>query len=522
MRSSYVRRGSLWVPTDVRCRYVGRSSTPRFGGGVSRPPIISSGGSSGLSIPAQIQRFDGGSGSTTITNGVAFRPGDLTTTMLTARQLRVFVGGVEQAVYVEALNGRHPDGSVKVVLIQFIKTFSTPLSAEIRLGEVRPTNDIVKQTLNASPDAWLFPTNTAFLCAASPFWQPLTPMSNRPQGTYWDTWEQRFRNNAPFQNDGWTPIYDNAIANGPLPGALIFPTTMPWMKMHYEFFAMTGEAFFLNRGCNFADIYINQYAQPNNWGIPEEFMCASIDAAIHYWMTGITTSRDMPLAAYATDPRMFNISAAQMADRTYVNNHGRMHYNKLMNLVIGHHLQLSSVPSWEPSAPTWAAKAQLLVDSAITQQFADGHNTWPDEAGGQQNWEVFQRDTAVIAYFNWVNADSRIHDHILAGYNYINNTYWFPAQIGWSLADATGGTGSIGPTLNGFGLEVLAWLYRRDGTLSFKTRGDDAVNGVINGETLDQQGGHSPVDWGFAGQNPKVPGQINWGLMTYIAARQGV
>ena len=477
---------------------------------------------SAVSITAQLESFDGGSGSYTVTNGVAFRPGDLTTAMLTANKLRVFVGGVEQAVYVEALNGRHPDGSVKVVLIQFIKTFSGALSAEIRLGEVRQTSDISKQTLKAAPDAWLFPTSSTFLCAASPFCQSITPMSNRPQGTFWDTWEQRFRSATPFQNEGWTPIYDHAIAVGPLPDALIFPTTMPWMKMHYEFFAMTGEAFFLNRGCKFADIFLNQYANPNNWAIGEEKMCASIDSTIHYWMTAIASSRDMALTAYANDARMFNISAAQMADRTYVNNHGRMHYNKLMNLVIGHHLQLSSVPSWESGATTWAAKALLLVDSAITQQFSDGHNTWPDEVGGQQNWEVFQRDTAIIAYYNWVNHDSRIHDHILAGYNYINDTYWYPAQIGWSLADGTGGIGSIGPTLNGFGLEVLAWLYRQDGTAGFKTRGDEAVNGVINGETWDGGSNHSPVDWGFAGQNPKVPGQINWGAMTYIAARQGV
>lgn len=489
------------------------------GSASSAPPAVGGGGA--LSIPAKIERFDGGSGSYTITNGVAFRPGDITTADITARLLRVFISGVEQAVYTEALNGRHPDGSVKVVLIQFVKTFSGSVTGEIRVGEVRQTTDISKQVLLASPDAWLFPTNTAFLCAASPLWQSLTPMSNRPTGTFWDTWETRFRSNSPFASEGWSPIYDYALTHV-LPDNLIFPTTMPWMKMHYEFFAMTGEAFYLNRGCNFADIFINQYALPNNWGIGEEKMCASIDALIHYWMTGIASSRDMPLTAYANDPRMFNISAANMADRTYVNNHGRMHYNKLMNLVIGHHLQLPSVPSWEPSASTWAAKALLLVDSAITQQFADGHNTWPDEAGGQQNWEVFERDTAVIAYYNWVNHDSRIHDHILTGYNYINNTYWYPAQIGWSLADGTGGIGAIGPILNGFGLEVLAWLYRQDGTASFKTRGDEAVNGVINGETLDTGGGHSPVDWGFAGQNPKVPGQINWGLMTYIAARQGV
>src|SRR5882672_7651715 len=117
-----------------------------------------------LSVPAQLERFDGGSGSYTITNGVAFKPGDLTTTMLTAKQLRVLVGGVEQQIYVEALNGRHPDGSIKVALIQFIYSFSTPVSAEIRVGEARGTTDISKQTLNGYPSALIFPTSPTYLC----------------------------------------------------------------------------------------------------------------------------------------------------------------------------------------------------------------------------------------------------------------------------------------------------------------------------------------------------------------------
>src|SRR5213593_3034909 len=39
MRGGYDRRDSLWVPADRRARYVGRGSTPRFGGGgVLVPP----------------------------------------------------------------------------------------------------------------------------------------------------------------------------------------------------------------------------------------------------------------------------------------------------------------------------------------------------------------------------------------------------------------------------------------------------------------------------------------------------
>lgn len=463
-----------------------------------------------LSISARVERFDGGSGAVTITNGIAFRPGDLTTAMLTAKQLRVFVSGIEQAIYVEALNGRHPDSSVKVALIQFASSLgSTPLSAEIRLGEVRGTTDIVKQTINSAPGALLFPTNPLYISATNLLWHHLTPNSNRPTGTFWDGWEARCRSTSPFTSEGWKPIFDFAVANPPTAIQLWAPTFDPALRPHWEFYAMTGEGFFLWRGIQWVNYFLTDFATPNNWGIGEQFMCGLFDATMHYWMTGNTASRDAPLTAYTFDPRMFNISAAQMADRTYTNNHGRIHFNKLMSLVLCHHLNLATV-SWEPSASSNAAKARLLVDSAKTQQFADGHNTWPDQFGHQQNWQVFMRDTAIIAYYEWVSQDSDILQHVVDGYNYINNNWWVTTpQRAWTLEDAAGST--IGAELNGFGLEVAAWLYRRTGTTSYKTRGDEALNGLVNDGF-----------WGGAGSNPKFPNECLWGTMSYIASRQGV
>lgn len=494
-------------------------------------------GGAALSIAAQLERFDGGSGSYTVTNGVAFRPGDLTPAMLAANKLRVFVGGVEQAIYVEAQLGRHPDGSVKVALIQFIKTFSGAVSAEIRLGEVRQTSDISKQTLNSTPDAFIFPTTPAYLCAATPLWKSITPMTNRPTGTFWDEWENRYSSTSPFTGSGSKTHWDGMVAAGTNKFYYVYGTAAYlWACHHYEFFCMTGQGKYLWRAMGAANQVLNVGGDIHLWGEGEQFICCQPEALIHYWITGDIGSRDAALSIYTAAPVVYNVTAAQMADRTYQYNHGRVAWDHIAPLVIGHHLGLSSVPAWESgTASTWAAKALKCVDALITQQFTDGHNTWPDvntvypSPAAQQNWQVFMRATGLIMYHKWVDPDSRIYQHILDGYNYVNNNHWVPNGTpgldsshvrGWRIVDDpnvnAGGDGlNIGgaaPDLNGFGLEIIAWLYRQSGDAGLVTRGDEAFHGIVN------NGYWGPGDTVAA----KMYNEQHWGAMTYIAARQGV
>lgn len=477
-----------------------------------------------LSISATVTRYDGGSGAYTVTNGVAFRPGDVTTTALTNRQLRVFVSGVEQAIYTEALDGRHPDGTVKVVLIQFITTIgATPLSAEIRLGETRVTTDIAKQAINSWPRVLLFPSSATFLTAAQPFWRPLTPMTDRPTTpAFWDKWEGRYSSQVP--DDVGNPIgsktlWDDALTQAP-PNRwddLYAPSSYQWARHHYEFFAMKGDGTYLDRSIGGAYIFISEYAGANNFGLPEWNNGSSVDYLLHYWMTGDTVSRDgIRLAAQSAAGHG---TLAEMTSRTYEFNYGRLLYNVLAPLVMGHHLNLSPVANVWPSetGPTWDNKATALKNGVINQQFPDGHNTWDSRSGttpkGQQHWMWFELSTAMIMYHAWVNADAAIQPHIQAGFDYINNNYWFPATLAWSLGDVTGfpdpaESAAGAPDLNGFGMEVVGWLYRKTLSAPLKARGDQAINGIADF-----------AFWPTAGNAPKQFNEAHWGSWPWIAAR---
>lgn len=131
-------------------------------------------------LPASLERWDGGSGSLAISNGVIFAEGDVTEEMVTDRKIQVWVDGVEQAVYTEALDGRWPDGSVKSVLVQFANTFTGTETAEIVLGTVRGTTDLTIQTIQPHPDGLLYLTDPDYLCEAFPLWWDILPEADHP------------------------------------------------------------------------------------------------------------------------------------------------------------------------------------------------------------------------------------------------------------------------------------------------------------------------------------------------------
>jgi len=127
--------------------------------------------------------------------GFPLRQGDLMPSDLTARKFAVFVSGVEQSVYVEAMPGRFPDGSVRAVLVQFVYDIpsSTPIAAQVKLRTTRNTTDRAKVSM--TPDvvwavtvggvwgedgdikAKLLPTDPTYLCATDATFQPLIPSS---------------------------------------------------------------------------------------------------------------------------------------------------------------------------------------------------------------------------------------------------------------------------------------------------------------------------------------------------------
>lgn len=145
-------------------------------------------------IPAAIHQFGSPSGTVLVAGGWPLPPGYLTAADVTARKFAIFVSGVEQSCYVQAMPGLHADGtSLRAVMYQFNYDVpnSTPIAAEVRLGTARTTTDLPKTTLtpdklyvpqtpqvwgtDAEPTAKLVPNDIAYNCITDVTFEPLQP-----------------------------------------------------------------------------------------------------------------------------------------------------------------------------------------------------------------------------------------------------------------------------------------------------------------------------------------------------------
>lgn len=170
-------------PYSVSLASAGASNTPQV---VSGAFTVAAAGGSVVSVASAVQRFDGGSGSVLVCCGFPLRPGDLTQSQHDAQQVRVLVGGVEQAVATTALLGRHTDGSLRSIGVQFQHTIpdASPITAEVRLGETRTTTDLawttpveamVHNSTDQGPVATIRATDLDYLCGTFVTLEPLVP-----------------------------------------------------------------------------------------------------------------------------------------------------------------------------------------------------------------------------------------------------------------------------------------------------------------------------------------------------------
>ncbi len=131
-----------------------------------------------------------------VAGGWPLRPGDLTAADITARKFSIFIGGTEQSIFLEAMPGKHPDGSIRSVLYQFYTPIpdGTPLAAQVKIRATRSTTD--RGPLDMTPGvcwtvtpgaAWgdsgdicakLLPDDVDYACATEPTFEPLIPSAD--------------------------------------------------------------------------------------------------------------------------------------------------------------------------------------------------------------------------------------------------------------------------------------------------------------------------------------------------------
>lgn len=160
-------------------------------------PDPPAGGGGGSVVAAALQRFDGGSGTARFRGTVPLAPGVAPTTA-DLDDIRVTIAGSEPAggIWIEALGGSHPDGSIVSAYIEFDHSVAdaSPVTAAVEIGTPRTVADLGSRAdaVERSPRSWLAAptlfaiTDPYYLCAARVAPRPLVPLShpNVPAGWY--------------------------------------------------------------------------------------------------------------------------------------------------------------------------------------------------------------------------------------------------------------------------------------------------------------------------------------------------
>jgi hypothetical protein len=102
------------------------------------------------SVALTVVRFDSSAGPVFVSNGIPLPPGLLTPATLP--RFRLTVNGAEPRLFVKALAGRHADGSLRSVLVQFDADVPAGgLPASFTVSTPRPAPDLAERPDDAAP-----------------------------------------------------------------------------------------------------------------------------------------------------------------------------------------------------------------------------------------------------------------------------------------------------------------------------------------------------------------------------------
>ena len=143
-------------------------------------------------VDLAVMRFDGGSGSVMVSNGIPFPRGLVTESTL--NQLHMFVNGVEQPVFTRALGGRWPDGSLRAALVQFdyVIPDARTIPAYFTVGGARTIVAPAERAAVPTPIAAALPASSAYLISTGLAGAVYDPSTTRAPTTLIAQYESDF------------------------------------------------------------------------------------------------------------------------------------------------------------------------------------------------------------------------------------------------------------------------------------------------------------------------------------------
>lgn len=412
-----------------------------------------------LSINASVSRRNSRVGTVLVSNAIPLPQGLLRAGE--SRKVRVLVGGVEQRIFVEELSGRHQDGSLRSVLVQF--PFDPPttggIAAQIVVGQTgRSGVDIPKQEGDrGNPDAVILPTDPAYLVSTDLVGPTLTMAETFIRfGALGKRYDEDFAKFADLllinYGDGWMEnYYDRAQA-------------------YYAMWVRSGNPIYWSRGTQHLLNYRKGYLEQSNYGTSPHW--SQMDGlGLHYLLTGDEQSR-YAITRVTTTLWYFRVRVG-LGTKTSADIENRIRARVLMA-----HLwawRLSDSPA------TLAAELESAYTAVLSAQESDGSYRFTAYCNQSLNYMDGMLNEALIQIYQLFREDSRILTAVEKNTNWLWSQ-WVPTAQGFKyLPAACTGVGDTAPVpeLNSLIVNGYAWVYTKTRSNTAATRADAIFKGSV-------------------------------------------
>jgi hypothetical protein len=418
-------------------------------------------------IAVTVERLGTGCGSVLVSSGIPLAPGALTAAQVS--QLRLFVGGQEQAVYVEPLNSTHTGGSLRAILVQFNYSLAAgkPVPGQLVLGQPRGTSDIAKPTASrTSPVAVVLPTSTSYLISTQIVGPTLSVAATSLLSPTHAKYESDF---VTYANQHWTATGANWAEN-----------YYDRAAIYYAWWIRSGNVEYWKRGTAMAVAYRTDYLEANGY-TPSAHWSQMEGLELHYLLTGDEPSR----YALGRVGDGFNVP-------WFMDNLTRLD-TEIENRIEARLLQ-AFLAAWRTNAPSqkgsnWATLLPKSLTDILATQGADGayRFTAPNnQCGYNKPFMVGQLHDALIKYYMYFSPDSRIPTAIQKANDYMWTYDWNATAKGFIYLDGPcpGVDGPVAPDLNNLIVNGFAWTFLMTQDATYRDRADQIFAGAVAGAYL--------------------------------------
>lgn len=421
------------------------------------------------SIALLIKRYDNGSGTVLVSNGIPLAQGALFPNQL--RNFRVLVNGVEQSIYAEALTGLHRDGSLRTIFVQFYN--NVPVTGQatgaLVLGQARTTTDIPAPTANRTTiTAFALPSDPNYLVQTDLNGPTITSAAARALGGVFNKYEGDF---AYFANVHWNQ--DGASWSG----ANYYDRAL----IYYAMWVRTGNPDYFYRGTAIAVDYRVNYLEANAYATsPHWSQVEGLEQ--HYLLSGDSKTK-FAVARVAEQMRGY-----PLADTTFTLwMESRIQARSLQALYTA--WRIGAVGPANLNLPALIDKA---IDDILKTQRSDGSFGWPNTCDYSLSYMNGLLNDVFIKVHTYYRADPRMLSMVQKNADYLWNAEWLSASNAFKYitqnctSQASGYVGGPVPAvdLNNLFVTSYSWLYNRTGNATYKTRADQIFAGAVNGSFI--------------------------------------